>query len=411
VNADDLYDNLKPECNWKKCCGADCNKSNFLSVLKQFIIVFVPTSLPLVLMALTIQGLRGEHPASEMQMFLLGMIFVMLILLMLLGVVLLQVTNEDSISGMVAQRYNKISYLTILLICGISFFTSCFVIAGAIVREKLCKETSHSISIAGALSPLFACCILVAPIVVVKDVYELSMIPLNVPSALVDDTTHHGPVPLLPRSSSLKRTNSNSNNKPNKSKSKSKSNLNTTTSSPPTPTFSLDADGSKVSVIAARKNLLLARAQHQGGGGGHEQESNRPQIRQFKMTFFPGVSPKWHRTMHFTAVGLGVGTGYVAIISHLVNTYDNFRTYSALNQHCWNMELALVIVSFICLSMFIGAGFIGDESPNPHEVPIRRKRISMYTEFLGLFYYLVAIIYASAIGGDLVNSSTSQCPR
>ena len=50
----------------------------------------------------------------------------------ILGVLLIQNTNENSISGMVAQRHNRLSYVTILVIITASAFSSAFILMSAI---------------------------------------------------------------------------------------------------------------------------------------------------------------------------------------------------------------------------------------------------------------------------------------
>jgi hypothetical protein len=135
--------------------------------------VMLPASLPLGLMIYAFSNLE----LSELQSFVLAVYLVLIIALIFLGVALIAVTNTDSISGMVAQRYNVISYLTIVVIVAISFFSSCFVVAGGIARELQNYDVDRTMVLLGAISPLLTCMILVAPIVVSKTAEELKMTP------------------------------------------------------------------------------------------------------------------------------------------------------------------------------------------------------------------------------------------
>jgi len=252
----------------------------------------VPCIFPIVIIIITLNSIAALNgPATTMQLYLMSLYLIFIVILMILGISLLEVTNEDSISGMVAQRYNKVSYLTILIITGISFFTSAFIISGGITREKTHKSINE-------------------PVVVVagKTGIELRMLPQDV----------HRILPDPPRA--------------------------------------------------------LSPAEYK-----------------YKLTFFKGVSTGWHKIFHFLAVSAGVSTGYASVVSHLVDTGANKQT-------SWILELIILILSGVCLFCFILAGKFTDHDASPNW-----KRFILFIEFLGLYFYMISIIYTSAIAGDLIH--------
>ncbi len=101
------------------------------------------------------------------------------IALALVGVSLLSVTNEGSISGMVAQRYNRIAYMTTLVIVCIVWSTSFFIVMSGVVRETRGEQLTYWPVALAAISPLVTSCILIFPIVVRKTTEELLMEPLD----------------------------------------------------------------------------------------------------------------------------------------------------------------------------------------------------------------------------------------
>jgi len=152
--------------------------------LLHFLCVLFPTVPPIGFIAYMI----NRSSLSMLQTFVFGIYLAFIIILIGLGVALVDLTNADSISGMVAQRFKRISYGTILAITGVACYTSCLIVCGGIVRQKLgnTDEPAWRV-IVGSLSPLFTASILVFPIVVRKTPQELGMTPLVSPLAeLVD---------------------------------------------------------------------------------------------------------------------------------------------------------------------------------------------------------------------------------
>jgi hypothetical protein len=107
---------------------------------------------------------KGYSPGSLETMFL---VFLCLLLLSLAaaGAFLVGRTNKDSISGMVAQVWNPISYLTIL----VSFFTSAFVICGGIATVRWSRNPDSNefwLTIMGGFSPILIWLIFLFPLAV-----------------------------------------------------------------------------------------------------------------------------------------------------------------------------------------------------------------------------------------------------
>jgi len=96
---------------------------------------------------------------------------------------LLFVTNEDSISGMIAQRFHESSYLAIISIVALSFSVSITVTLSATVRELTCRVDVDWMIYCAIVSPIASCLILIFPIVVYKSSEQLKYIPLQTDKA------------------------------------------------------------------------------------------------------------------------------------------------------------------------------------------------------------------------------------
>jgi len=275
---------------------------NCKKIFVYIILLVIPTILPFILCCILIYMLD-----SRLEQFIMSLFLIFIFLLIFLGVLLLKFTNEDSISGMVAQRFNKISYLTILLIGCVSFFTSCFILCGAITREKLNKTNDYVTVACATFSPIITFLILIFPIVVYKTEKELGM-------------------------------------KPN-------------------------SDDYKIVVKRKYSNLRTKFT--------------------FEMKFYKCCSVPVHTLMHFFVVISGVVLGYYSIIKHLSNKKDNYK---------WVFELLFLVISIIYLLLF--AVF---DQMNVNREKSSVKRIRLYTEFIGLYYYMVCMIYVSVVAGDVIS--------
>jgi len=270
--------------------------------------VILPTGFPVGLIIYAFHNLE----LSELQVFVLSVFLVLVIALICLGIALVVETNTDSISGMVAQRYNIISYLTIVVIVAISFFSSCFVAAGGIVREQLHYDVDRPMVILGALSPLFTCMILVFPIVVSKSEFELKMNPR------LDYRCF---------------------------------------------------------------NLALCEPFVKISEG------------QFQFSFFPCLSEGWHKIFHFVFVGVGLVLGYVSTFM-----YMKTREYSS----SYKWQISFLLLSIICNCFFLVIGCFQAAG----NVEVRRNRdfdrVALYCEYIGLYFYMVTLIYNSILSGNLL---------
>eukprot|EP00906_Rhabdomonas_costata_P037104 RCo052156 len=287
-----------PPQNWTQCWRTyqGFSDATWTMVGIRVVLIGLPCTFPCVLGILGLFPLGfADPPSSVLQIYFLVMYIIFFVLLGVLGFVMLAITNEDSISGMVAQRYNKVSYLTILLIAGLSFFTSAYIAGNGIARDYLQGYASGNdwLVILGSLSPLFSSMNLIFPLVVNKTARELFMIPLDVP---------------------------------------------------------FSAPG--------------------------------PEEQLFQMIFIKGFRPFWHRLLHYCAVVVGLVLGYLFVIYDLV-VYQSDRGK-------WVVELLLLVISASCLALF----FVGMKvlPLRKHWFGLRPYKISFYFEFLGLFYYVCAIV-------------------
>jgi len=141
---------------------------------KHFMIVFVATIIPTA----GIFYLFTEH-LTYLQNFVVSTYFIFIVFMILCGTLLLEWTTEDSLSGMVAQRYNFVSYITILLLTGVAFYTSCFILCGSITSQKQGENPNVAIVILATMSPIVSFCILISPLVVKNNAVGLGFVPLN----------------------------------------------------------------------------------------------------------------------------------------------------------------------------------------------------------------------------------------
>jgi len=213
---------------------------------------------------------------------------------MFLGACLLFVTNTDSISGMVAQRFNKISYMTIIVIVGTSFYSSCFILSNGASSEDSGADVQHWYIICASLSPLVSTLILFFPLFIEKDAQELQIIPIGIPL--------------------------NANN--------------------------------------------------------------------YSMRFFPRLDSKCHRVLHYLAIVGGLTLGYFTIIYN-INTREYNRSYT--------FTLILCVASVIFSAAFFVSLFFQLTNAN-----IQHQRYILYLEFLGLYSYMVLLIYISMESGNLI---------
>jgi len=242
------------------------------------------------------------HEGSGLENFVLSNYFVFVVLMIICGSLLLTFTTEDSISGMVAQRYNVISYLSILLIIGVAFYTSCFIACGAIAREKIGKSNTTYIVIFASLSPLISSMILISPLVVKVNAIDLGFVPL-------------------------------------------------------------DANFLDGGYNLFWSTLCLNRMKRE-------------------------TAYCFQTLFHYLFVGLGIFLGLYSVIWHI-----NKSDYSPKHTY----ELVGALITSLFLFAFFVAGLLNLKYANRSS-----KRVRLYFEFLGLYYYLVMMIYVSCVAGDII---------
>jgi hypothetical protein len=270
---------------------------------------------------------------STLEQYILILYIIFIFTLILCGVLLLECTNEDSISGMVAQRWNRTSYVTILIITGLSFFTCCFIIAGGIARTRLHKSNTEWTIVLASISPILAFLILVFPIGVSKTAADLGMIPL--------------PANPLPR-----RPNNLGHNE-----------------------YEIlfypwcNCWTTRLGIWSPCVDWLCCCCLFR--------------------CCWPSCSVRAvHRLLHFLAVGSGLLCGWISV-GYNFNTTP-YRTSGTVG-------LIYLVTSCVTCFSFIAAG-IFDVNHAPREV----KRLILYLEYVGLFYYMMSIIHTSIISGDLI---------
>jgi len=149
----------------------------------RFLGIVLPAILSILLMGYGFYSVENRpRPVGVLQGTMLALYLLFVLLLMVCGLALFELTNEPSISGMVAQRFNPVGYMCILTITGISFFTSCFILSSAIASTLVNHYDGYmAADILAALSPIISCLILVFPLVVTKTPAELGMTPRGMP--------------------------------------------------------------------------------------------------------------------------------------------------------------------------------------------------------------------------------------
>jgi len=155
--------------------------------------VLIPAIVPIVMIMVGFREYMSDE-TNPLQVYLWLLLFFFILAMVVCGILLLETTNASSISEMVAQRWNKTSYLTLLMIATVSAFSSCFVILSALFRmamlrlvpsEERLRDAYYWQPILGSLSPLISFTVLLFPLVVTKTASELQMIPRGVGVDLV----------------------------------------------------------------------------------------------------------------------------------------------------------------------------------------------------------------------------------
>jgi hypothetical protein len=121
-----------------------------------------------------------SHSTSDLEWLIAIMLSLFVIAFAIAAVCLDVNTNSDSISGMVAQRWGRTSYFSILLTVAFTFFLSCLVLVNGILAEVRGFPMTFIITLGLTVSPLFSFAILIIPLPVAKTKEQLDMVPLGV---------------------------------------------------------------------------------------------------------------------------------------------------------------------------------------------------------------------------------------
>ena len=200
---DPEWPKLRPT-KWRCCVLCQCNSKNLRVIALPWFMMLVQIG-PLVYFVgyewFEVVGKKSDD-ATVLEVAITIIISILFVLVALNGWMLVTEANTDSVSGMVAQRYNKYGYLTIL--CGVAtasfsrhgtmvhtschgcvpktracthhghacctarchttqqaYMCSCFILAGGISMDHVHRYTNSAMIICGALSPLVTMLILV----------------------------------------------------------------------------------------------------------------------------------------------------------------------------------------------------------------------------------------------------------
>jgi len=108
----------------------------------------------------------------------------------------------------------------------------------------------------------------------------------------------------------------------------------------------------------------------------------------YPLRFFPDLNEGWHKALHYLAIGSGLVLGYITIIYH-INTTD----YSSAH----TFQIILTTAGLVFTLAFLAPLFFDLEGED-----VGKKRFLLYFEFLGLYAYLMLLIYISFLSGKLV---------
>jgi hypothetical protein len=213
-------------------------------------------------------------------------------------------TNEDSISGMVAQRHFRVSYITILFILNLSSFTSGLFIVFAVrswARDHNYQDAAKYLL--GFFSPLLSALILVVPLVVKKTKVDLGFMPMK------------------------------------------------------------------------------------------KKQDKFYRLRLYK------INTTWNDRLHGLVVGLGVLTGYIAIVINL---------YHKRNDYSYHYGFTIYYLVFSVINCITFACWPSKDSEKPStarigkETEVWKLQLRLFIEFIGLYYYLSALVLILTMNRDLL---------
>jgi len=268
----------------------------------------------------------------------------------------------------------KLSYLTVLLIAGISFWSSCFIAAGGIANYLLKHTDDWYLVICASLSPLVSFGILIFPIPVDKSAGELGFTIF--PRYFFQEVTKRSAIQnqswnfrdLFSRC--LKGDN-------------------TVQDRVPLTETSDSVQDRAPLTETSYSNILASQVEesyidHEFG------------VKKYRLYFYP-CSHLVHTLLHFLAVIIGLVLGWFTVIKRFRR--DEYSTQGTI-------ELTFTIISMLCCVSFIVASCFEVKPKYHHETGV--KRWILYFEFLGLFFYMMALLYVSVCASDLIYGE--PCP-
>jgi len=120
-------------------------------------------------------------------------------------------------------------------------------------------------------------------------------------------------------------------------------------------------------------------------------EDKKYYLKRHRLLFYSFCGRLPHILAHFAAVGIGLGFGWFSVIKrYAVEDYSRHGT----------VDLTFTIISMICCIAFVVSGFFEVYPFHHNERGI--KRLILYFEFLGLFFYMMALLYVSVVAGNLI---------
>jgi len=319
--------------------------------LCSFSIILFLSLFPLVLLIIAL--IQVTDTLMRLHLIIIGAL-IAAILVSMMGLV--EVSNEGSISGMVAQRGLKVAYLTTLCMAALVFYLASFIISGGIARTLLNEGNINWVVVIAALSPIFSILILIFPLSVVKTAEELGFVPETFNLYYESENEHkqvYRPI----------------------------SNI---------------RDGmSKEEIILEFETEIKLREAEQ------LKERYRVYFHIPPCSSHSEWNKKFHQITHYSCISIGVTLGYVSIFNHI--TTSRFG-YSII------FEIALVSISMLAMVAFFilraFKKFLKEKSGYNYMIlKSNLMKCSILCEFTGLYYYIVCLTLVSVVAGEIVDFS------
>ena len=155
-------------------------------------------------------------------------------------------------------------------------------------------------------------------------------------------------------------------------------------------------------MLANHQQIAVARMQTKSGGGVII-PGTLPTY--FSMSFYSGVSRGWHRALHMFVVLCGITTGYAYVIGNIMQraNRDVLVTNSIAEDTTVVIQIVLIVISAFCVVLFLLATLI-----DTGYLPPTWKRRMLFIEFLGLFYYIMSLVFTASVSGAFSQSQNRR---